>query len=556
MNLYSYLADAAQRAPERVAVAAPVPDADPPASAHTCLTFGELHAGAGHVAAGLASLGVGRGDRVVLMVPVSVDLYRVVAALFRLGAVPVLMDPWMGVGKMAACVRHTEARAFIGVPLAHALLSWRPGLGSLTRVMVGGPRWLPGPRVEEMLRAAGPGPATVDLGADDPALITFTGGSTGRPKGVFRSHGVLDAQHRGTMGCMGVSEGSVHMQTFPNMVMSNIAAGATSVIPCYRQGHPAEADPAALARQARRFGVTGICGPPALLVRLADHCIARNAPLTRVRRIVVGGSAVGFDVVRRLERATRPGAAVVLYGSSEAEPLATLRGGPAFRRARRVLREGGGLCVGRPPAGLGLEIIAVPARSGPIHADEAGLRAMQLPPGEVGELLVRGSHVSAGYYRNPSADEAIKIRTGPDRTWHRLGDLGYVDAAGRIFLVGRVNDAVRLGGAAAVHPLAVEPVVDALPFVARSGIAGIDGDGGPGLVIAYEPRSGGRRRGERARREQRVRAACGRVGVHPDRVLELARIPVDARHNGKVDHARLAVLCRRRLSRFGLGVRP
>jgi olefin beta-lactone synthetase len=550
VNLYTYLADAAQRSPGRVAVAAPVSGADPPASEHQEITFGELHAAAGRIAGGLAALGIRRGDRVVLMVPVSVDLYRVVAALFRLGAVPVLMDPWMGVAKMAACVRHTEARAFIGVPLAHALLSWRPGLGQLTRILVGGARWLPGHRLEQ-LEASGPGGGPVaDQGADAPAMITFTGGTTGRPKGVFRSHGVLDAQHRGTVRCMGVVDGAVHMQTFPNMVMSNIAAGATSVIPCYRQGHPAEADPAALARQVRRFDVTGICGPPALLVRLADHCIERGAPLTRVRRIVVGGSAVGFDVVRRLERATRPGAAVVLYGSSEAEPLATLRGSREFRRARRALREGGGLCVGRPPAGLELEIIAVPPHDGPLRVGAAGLRAQQLPPGRIGELLVRGAHVSAGYYRNPEADAAIKVPTTGGKTWHRLGDMGYLDEAGRVYLVGRIHDAVEINGTE-IHPLAVEPVVDALPFVARSGIVGVDEAGARRLVIAYQPRSARRRRGDRSQHQARIRAACGRIGVHPDRVLELAQVPVDARHNGKVDHERLAALCRRRLTGLG-----
>ncbi len=546
MNLYHYLADAAQRAPERVAVYAPVSDAAPPATRHAALTFGELDRRAGRVAGGLRSLGVGRGDRVVLMIPVSLELYQVVAALFRLGAIPVLMDPWMGVGKMAECLRRTGAAAFVGVPIAHALLSWRPGLGRLVRVLVGGPRWLRGPRLEEMLSSGPDGGPPVDLAATDPAMITFTGGSTGRPKGVYRSHGVLDAQHRGTMGCMGVGDGDVHMQAFPNMVMSNIAAGATSVIPCFRQGHAAEADGAALARQVRRHDVTGICGPPALLARLADHCLARNAPLPRVRRIVVGGSAVGFDVIRRLERATRPGAAVVLYGSSEAEPLATLRGGREIRRARRILREGGGLCVGRPPAALDLEIIAVPPHEGPLVADEAGLRRMQLPPGRIGELLVRGDHVARGYFRDPGADLELKVPTGDGRVWHRLGDMGYLDPAGRVFLVGRTHDAVPVGGSTA-YPLAIEPVIESLPFVARAGIVGLSGSSGTRLVVAYAVRGTRRGRGGRGQRQARVRAACERIGVRVARIIEVPEVPVDARHNGKVDHGQLEAICRRRL---------
>ena len=546
MNLFHHLADAAQRAPDRVAVYAPSKGVDPPATRHGSFTFGTLLRDAAKVAGGLRALGVGRGDRVVLMVPVSLELYTVVAALFRLGAIPVLMDPWMGVARMAECVRRTDAAAFVGIPLAHALMSWRPGLRQLTRVLVGGASWLGGHRLDAMLAGAADPAPPADMGAGDPALITFTGGSTGRPKGLLRSHAVLDAQHRGTVGCMGVADGDVHMQAFPNMVLSNIAAGATSVIPCYRQGHVAEADGAALARQARRFGVTGICGPPALLARLADHCIDRNAPLSQVRRIVVGGSAVGFGILARLERATRPGAAVVLYGSSEAEPLATLRGGRDFRRARRALREGGGLCVGRPPGGLDLEIIAIPPHDGPLRVDEEELRRMQLPPGRVGELLVRGEHVSQGYYRDPEADAAVKVRTGPDRVWHRLGDMGYLDPAGRIALVGRINDAVEAGGRT-VHPLTVEPVIDALPFVARAGIVGLDERGTRRLVVGYEPRTTAAGPEDRGHRQARIRGACQRAGVEVDRVIPLSRVPVDARHNGKIDHDRLAVLCRRRL---------
>jgi acyl-CoA synthetase (AMP-forming)/AMP-acid ligase II len=215
-----------------------------------------------------------------------------------------------------------------------------------------------------------------------------------------------------------------------------------------------------------------------------------------------------------------------------------------------VLREGGGLCVGRPPDGLDLEIIAVPRHDGPLDVGEAGPRALRLPPGRIGELLVRGAHVSAGYYRNPEADAAIKVPTAAGQTWHRLGDMGYLDERGRVFLVGRVHDAVEIEGKA-VHPLAVEPMIDALPFVSRSGIVGVDLAGRRRLVLAYQPRPTRRRRGDRARQLARIQASCARIGVNPDRVLEVARVPVDARHNGKVDHERLTVLCRRRLTGLG-----
>ena len=545
MNLYEHLRRVADSAPERIAVFAPGMDSDPAGVEHESISFGELDRRTGPVAAGLRGLDVEREDRVVLMVPVSIDLYVIVAALFRIGAVPVLLDPWMGVERMADCIRRTEPRVFVGVPLAHALFLWRPGLRRLRRVFVRAPRWLPGRHLERMDGEPLP-PET--LGDDAPALITFTGGSTGRPKGVHRSHGLLQAQHEGTSRCMDIRPGDVQMQAFPNMVMSHIASGATSVIPWFRQGQASKADPAALVRQVEQFGVTGICGPPALLDRLAQHCVDQGVQLSTVRKVLVGGSAVGFEALDRLESVTRPGAAVVLYGSSEAEPLATLEGRDEIDRARSVLERGGGLCMGRPAAHLEMDVRILPTGFDAAGWDEAAVAEASLAPGEIGEIVVSGRHVSRRYYNDPDAEARWKVRTGDGRQWHRLGDLGYLDEAGRIYLVGRSNDAIPCGDEL-VYPLTVEPVLDALPFVVRSGIVSVDPGDGELVVVAFEPVDGVLRGSQSQGRRERIRDECVKLGVQVDGVVEVAEVPVDRRHNGKVDRPELVRLCRGELGK-------
>jgi len=545
VNLYEHLRRAAESAPERIAVLAPRLDSEPAGIEHESITFGELDQRTGPVAGGLRDLGVERGARVVLMVPVSIDLYVVVAALFRLGAVPVLLDPWMGVDRMAECIRRTDARVFVGIPLAHVLFVWRPGLRRMRRVFVRAPRWLPGQHLERM--DASPAPVEA-LGEDAAALITFTGGSTGQPKGVFRTHGLLQAQHEGTSRCMRIRPGAVQMQAFPNMVMSHIASGATSVIPWFQQGKAAQADPAALVRQIEQFDVTGICGPPALLDRLARYCTAEGVRLSSVHRVLVGGSAVGFDTLDHLDAATRPGTAVVLYGSSEAEPLATLEGRDEIDRARGVLQGGGGLCMGRTPSHLDMEMRVLPAGFDADGWDAAALDAACLPAGEIGELVVSGRHVSRRYFNDPDAESRWKVRTEDGRLWHRLGDLGYLDDAGRIHLVGRSNDAVPCGDGLA-YPLTVEPVLEALPFVARSGLVAVDRGDGVAAVVAYEPRDGVLDGPESEARQERIRGECVKLGVQADGIVEVTSIPVDRRHNGKVERQELARLCRGRLDK-------
>lgn len=540
MNLYEHLRRVAESTPERIAVVAPRMDSEPAGLEHESISFGDIDRRTGPIAGGLREQGVERGDRVVLMVPVSIELYVVVAALFRLGAVPVLLDPWMGVDRMADCIRRTEPRAFVGVPLAHALFLWRPGLRRLRRVLVRAPRWLPGRHLERMDGA--PVPAET-LAEDATALITFTGGSTGRPKGVHRTHGLLQAQHEGTSRCMDIHPGDVQMQAFPNMVMSHIASGATSVIPWFKQGQAAETDPAALVSQIEQFGVTGICGPPALLDRLGRHCVAKGKQLSTVRRILVGGSAVGFDALDRLESVTRPGAAVVLYGSSEAEPLATLEGREEIDRARAVLERGGGLCMGRPAAHLDMEVRVLPAGFDAEGWDEAAMAEASLAAGEIGEIVVSGRHVSRHYFNDPDAEALWKVRTEAGRLWHRLGDLGYLDGEGRIFLVGRSNDAVPCGEGV-TYPLTVEPVLDLLPFVARSGLVSVDLGDGTQAVVGYEPADGVLHGHESHARRERIRAECVKLGVQVVGIVEVASVPVDRRHNGKVERQELARLCR------------
>jgi len=345
---------------------------------------------------------------------------------------------------------------------------------------------------------------------------------------------------------MDVRAGDVQFQAFPNMVMSHIASAATSVIPWFRQGRAAQADPAALVSQIERFGVTGMCGPPALLDRLARHCEAGGIRLSSVRRALVGGSAVGFDTLARLDAVTRPGTAVVLYGSSEAEPLASLEGEEEIERARSTLERGGGLCMGRPHAHLGLQVRVLPIGFDGAGWDAAALAAATLPAGEIGEIVVSGRHVSREYFNDPDAEARCKVPTGDGRVWHRLGDVGYVDTEGRIYLVGRSNDAVRCGDSR-VYPLTVEPVLDTLSFVAKSGIVAVEAGDEPLAVVAYEPSDAVLQGPECLERQQRIRDECVKLGVRVDRVVEVPSIPVDRRHNGKVERQELVRLCLDRL---------
>src|SRR5690606_12948722 len=229
------------------------------------------------LAAGLAAHGIGRGVRTVVMVRPSPEFFLVMFALFKAGAVPVLVDPGIDRRALKQCLDEASAEAFIGIPLAHVarrLLGWA---GSAHRLVTVGTRRGWGGTTRAAVERAGrdAGPQLADTGADEVAAILFTSGSTGVPKGGVYRHRHFVAQIALMREAFGIEAGGVDLPTFPPFALFDPALGLTSVIPDMDPTRPAEADPRRLHDAIARFGVTQLFGSPALMRVLADH----GAPL-------------------------------------------------------------------------------------------------------------------------------------------------------------------------------------------------------------------------------------------------------------------------------------
>ena len=158
------------------------------------ISFAELDERSAHWARFLAADGLGAGDPVLVFVPMSIDLYLALIAIFRIGAVAVFLDPSAGADHINRCCEAIEPRALIAITRAHLLRLTSSALRRIPRKFtVGWP--LPGLASLQRARRCSPLDSIVPRNEDDPALITFTSGSTGLPKGAVRSHGFLAAQH-------------------------------------------------------------------------------------------------------------------------------------------------------------------------------------------------------------------------------------------------------------------------------------------------------------------------------------------------------------------------
>ena len=166
--------------------------------AYTHLTFRQLDIESDCIARGLEKKGVRRGVRTILMVKPSLDFFALVFALFKVGAVPVVVDPGMGVGRMLNCLRESRAQALIGIPAAHVLRTLAPRYFKQVKTPITvGARWFWGGATLRQIRSDAWTPYRIaDTRSDEIAAILFTTGSTGPAKGVYYTHGVFDAQVR------------------------------------------------------------------------------------------------------------------------------------------------------------------------------------------------------------------------------------------------------------------------------------------------------------------------------------------------------------------------
>ena len=519
----------ADRQPARVALKIPRGHPRGGGIDYLALTFSELDAEVAAWSARLAAAGVNRGDRTLVMVRQGLPLIASVFALFRLGAVPIVIDPGMGLRSFLACVARSRPRALVGIPLAQ-IISWifRPSFrGVAVRVSAR-------PSLTARLTAAPssgtrshPALATVPTAATDLAAILFTSGSTGAPKGVCYEHGMFDAQVRLIRDTYGIEPGEIDLPLLPIFALFNPALGMTTIVPEIDPRRPAAVDAAKIVQAIRQENVTNSFGSPTLWQKIGAHCRQGRITLPTLRRVLCAGAPVPAALWEDSRVFLTNGKLHSPYGATESLPVASVSADEIDATTFR------GACVGRAVREIELKIIAL--TDAPIASLTA---AHELPPGEVGEIIVRGPVVTKTYDALPEATAAAKIADGP-AVWHRMGDCGYLDAEGRLWFCGRKAERVETAGGT-LYPEPCEQVFRAHALVSRCALIGLGerGQQRPAIVVEIDlPDS-------RARRElARALRALALQHAHTTSIKTFyfrPRFPVDVRHNAKIHRRALA----------------
>ncbi len=541
-NIANRLVEMAKIHPYKKAVICPAGRDRDGRIAYTHLTFEQLNEQSNRLAAGLMGRGVTKGIRTILMVKPSLDFFTIIFALFKAGAIPVVVDPGMGVTRMAACLKESEPEAFIGIPLAHVLRKIRPSFFGNVRIFVtAGRRWFWGGATIRKLIKRGRSPFEMaETRTDDTAAILFTTGSTGPAKGVIYTHGNFDAQLRQIQTHLNLTGDEIDLSTFPLFALFWPALGITSVIPDMDPTRPAFVDPVKIVEAIRNQGVTTMFASPALLNRVGAYGRKKGIKVPSLKRVICAGAPVFPENIEQFSSILEEDAEIQTpYGATEAVPVLSITGNEILSETRQLSAKGYGMCVGHPINNLPVRIIRISDQPISEWSDD-----LEMEDGRIGEIVVSGALVTGGYFKRP-ADDAISKILDKDRFWHRMGDVGWKDEKGRFWFCGRKAHRVVIGpDEAPMFTIPCEAIFNGHPDVYRSALVGIGTKGYKTPVICIELKRGvtplkwGRKK---IRKELIALAAENPLTRKINTILFHKSFPVDIRHNSKIFREQLAI---------------
>ncbi len=540
-NIGQTLSDAAATYPDRTGLICKA------ARGYHSWTFSEMNRTADLFAHRLSDLGVKRGDRVMLMVKPSLEFITLTFALFKIGAIVILIDPGMGYRNLRRCIGQVKPSVFIGIAKAHLFKRIFPKPFATIRISVCiGPSYgLFGPALsaDDLLGSPADKIAfpAAEMAADDPAAILFTTGSTGPPKGVCYEHSIFRAQLQLIRDYYGIGPFDVDQPAFPLFALFSTGIGACSVIPVMDPARPARVDPARFIRTINENRVTYSFGSPAIWNVVSRYCIDHNIRLGSVKKILMAGAPVPAELLARtLAILTEDAEIHTPYGATESLPIASITAKEILTETWEETKKGRGVCVGKPLPSIIIKVIRTSDL--PIENWDDSLL---LPDYEIGEIVVRGPVVTRRYVNNDKENQLAKIA---DRKhfWHRMGDLGYLDAKGRLWFCGRKAHRI-LTRTGTMYTICCEALFNGHPAVFRSALVGAGPAGKQVPVLIVEPNNKKTAKKilvkelQYIAQQNEMTRSIKHFLIHPD-------FPVDIRHNAKIFREKLALWAARQIS--------
>ncbi len=501
MNIVELFISAANKYPANIAII----------EGNRSITYAKLEEDVKATAVYFKKKGISQGDRVLVFVPMGIDLYRIVLALFYIGATAVFLDEWVNKRRMEVCCKLADCKGFIGVFKARVFTLFSKELRQIPIKL----------RFKKKLQSS---TSITQVNPDSSALITFTTGSTGTPKAANRPHEFLKEQFNALLHEIDPKVEDIDMPVLPIVLFVNLGVGCTSVIADFKMTKPELMNASLIVEQIKKNNVSRITASPFFIKKLSEHAILKGIEYSQVEKIFTGGAPVFPNEASLYLKAFPNSSSMVVYGSTEAEPISSIDARELVKRSEELSF---GLPVGRPYHKINLKIIEINNNKIPKCSEEK-LNKMVVDDGKIGEIIVSGHHVLKKYFNNEEAFRKNKIVVN-DTIWHRTGDSGLLKEK-ELFLTGRCKQLIKLGE----HYLS--------PFIIENKLQNIEGVAmGTLMTIGKQHILVIQSVLKRRQLKQYIK------DILYDRIIIVDLIPRDSRHNSKIDYEKLKCIVKNRL---------
>ena len=459
------------------------------------ITFLEFYEDAFKLSKYLKKQGVKRGTNVSIFIPMSIDLYKTLTALWIIGATPVFFDYSANEEYVNKCLNIINPEFVISKGLISLYARTKKCFSKMKKININNCK-------ESLIKED----YIYEKGLEnDGAIITFTSGSTGIPKVVVRTHQFLIDQHTVIEKNLDYKPSQIDLGILPIFTLANIATGITTVIPHSQLKDMSNINAKNITKQITKYKINSMTVSPSVLQQIFNYADSNNIELNTLQALHIGGGPVFPEQLKKINDMKLK--AFIVYGSSEAEPISILSW-KEMLNGKEKIKNGAGLPVGRIIPEISLKIIsndvAFPNKKSVEYFEES----------TIGEIVVSGINVLQGYF-NGVGDEENKIKID-DTIWHKTGDCGYIDNNNMLWLVGRKNNFVKINDEI-IYPFTLQALLDTQYDIHKS--AYFSHNNKCYLVLEKE-----------AEIEKTILEK-----YRIDETLLINEIPMDKRHNSKVD---------------------
>ena len=473
------------------------------------ITFTQIDTKSDEICSYLIQKGFEKGNKIVVFVPIGIEFYLILTAIFKMGLQAVFIDPYAGIEHINKCCEMISPDGIIGSGKTLLKGFFLKGIRKIGKKI----NYIKMMEHSEKLSIYEKNKnqkkiQNEKIDGNTPALISFTSGSTGFPKIIMRTHEFLLGQHNVLEKNLKFEKETAVYSSFPIFLLSHMATGTTTFIPDLNWRKPVESDFGNIVKQITENNIQNIILPPAIFENIVKFCKDEKIMLENVQKVYTGGAPVFYSLMKNIKEVFANAKIIALYGASEAEPISVLNFEDITEEDIENMKNGDGLLAGQIVNEIELKI------------EELEKTPKKNKISEIkGEILVRGENVVDGY---------LNIEKNSDENWHRTGDMGYINKKGQLILLGRVKGRIQIEENI-YYPFTVETAFSFCKNLKKSVLTSKNNK----LYLFAERNPEFK---ENLSEDSEINELKEKFGIF--KIIE-TEIPMDKRHNSKTDYKRL-----------------